>query len=512
MQKNVLDYVDFGMNLEFKETPFVIQAEKTLSRVDLEKTSLLFAQVIEKKVSGMTRMPIAVFLPKCAETIVADLAIVLTGNIFTNLDIKSPRDRMTNLVNNVKPALIVTSKEFLGELNEFNLEDIEVVTIDLNSLLKSEEINYTLPIQCIESVDTDPVCIINTSGSTGVPKSVVLNHRSIIDFIDWCTTEFQFDEGEVFGSLSPLYFDIYILELFVALAKNCTLTLIPESLAAFPNEILTFLSRESVTFIFWVPTVMVNIANLDLLSKVTLPALKRIFFAGEVFPTKPLNYWRKMLPNRQFVNLYGPIEITVDCTFFIVDREFRDDEPIPIGSACSNTKILILNESDLECKVGEIGELCIGGSSLAMGYYNNPEQTAKRFVQNPLNKNYPETIYKTGDLVYMNNENEIMYVGRSDFQVKHFGYRIELSEIENASLLVPGVKNACCLYDHELKQIVLIYEAEKELPVLDFRTTMLQKVPKYMLPSIWHRISEMPRNPNGKIDRNGLSSNFLSSQ
>ncbi|MFN9972102.1 MAG: AMP-binding protein, partial [Phycisphaerae bacterium] len=259
------------------------------------------------------------------------------------------------------------------------------------------------------ALDVDPVCIINTSGSTGIPKSVVMNHRNIIDFIDWTLDEFSFTEQDRFGSLSPLYFDIYTLEVYVAMATGACISLIPESFAAFPAKLMDYLAERRITFLFWVPSIMVTIANLGLLGKYDLSQLRRIFFAGEVFPTRQFNQWRAALTQAEFVNLYGPIEITVDCTFYRIQREFSDDEPLPIGFPCRNTEILILTEDNRPAEVGSQGELCVKGSSLAMGYWNNPERTSAAFVQKPLQKCYPERIYRTGDVASLNQSGEIMF-------------------------------------------------------------------------------------------------------
>jgi D-alanine--poly(phosphoribitol) ligase subunit 1 len=355
-------------------------------------------------------------------------------------------------------------------------------------------------------IDTDALCIINTSGSTGLPKGVVLNHRSTIDFMNWCFDRLKPDGSERIGSLSPFYFDIYTLELNLCIAKGATLVLIPEQLAIFPAKLVEFLGQQAISFLFWVPSIMVTICNQGLLEQFDLSALKTVFFAGEVFPMKHLNHWRRALPRAMFVNLYGPIEITVDCTYCVVEREFADDEGLPIGFPCRNTDILILNEKNQICAVEERGELCVRGSSLAMGYWNDPEKTAKAFVQNPLNTRYPELIYRTGDQVYRNDRGEIMFVGRLDFQIKHMGYRIELPEIEYQVLAIEQIANACVLSNQQRKEITLFYETrEGDLSPAAIRQKLSQIFPKYMLPTAFHQMKELPRNPNGKIDRNGLS-------
>jgi acyl-coenzyme A synthetase/AMP-(fatty) acid ligase len=294
------------------------------------------------------------------------------------------------------------------------------------------------------------------------------------------------------------------------MAKGSTIVILPDTLAAFPVDLLKMLHEKLVSFIFWVPTIMVNIANLDLLSKITLSKLKTVWFAGEVFPTKQFNYWKKYLSDTKFVNLYGPIEITLDCTYFIVNRKFRDDEPIPIGFPCRNTDILILNDQNKVAVINEEGELCVRGSSLSMGYYNDPVKTASAFVQNPLNTSYPEIIYRTGDQVLVNDNGEIIFKGRKDTLVKHLGYRIELGEIEHIIInTLKLVENGCVVYNFNKKEIILFYEAINNLTVADMRKAISSILPKYMIPNRYIRVDELPRNTNGKIDRLFLINNYM---
>jgi len=308
------------------------------------------------------------------------------------------------------------------------------------------------------------------------------------------------------GSLSPYYFDIYTLELNLCLAKGATVVIVPEQLAMFPTRLLEFMAAQAISFIFWVPSIMVNISNQGLLETFDASALRTVFFAGEVFPMKHLNRWRRAIPSAVFVNLYGPIEISVDCTYFVVDREFADDDALPIGFPCRNTDVLILNENDQVCGIGEQGDLCVRGSSLALGYWNDAAKTANAFVQNPLNSRYPELIYRTGDSVFRNERGEIMFVGRKDFQIKHMGYRIELAEIEHHALLIEGIANCCVLYNKATKEISIFYETDgREMTPAKIRTELGGIFPKYMLPTAFRHLPELPRNSNGKIDRQRLN-------
>jgi acyl-coenzyme A synthetase/AMP-(fatty) acid ligase len=246
---------------------------------------------------------------------------------------------------------------------------------------------------------------------------------------------------------------------------------------------------------------MVAIANLGLLQQFSLPKLRRVFFAGEVFPTRQFNIWRKALPDTEFVNLYGPIEITVDCTWYRIEREFADDEPLPIGFPCRNTEILILTDDNQPVPVGQQGELCVKGSSLAMGYWNDPERTAKVFTQNPLQTHYPEIIYRTGDLASVNPHGEILFHGRKDHQIKHSGYRIELGEIEHAASSTGLLQQVCAVYASERQEIILFYSSQHPIEPGTLRSKLLERLPRYMLPAVFQHLPELPRNPNGKIDR-----------
>lgn len=245
---------------------------------------------------------------------------------------------------------------------------------------------------------------------------------------------------------------------------------------------------------------MILLSKLKALDKMDLNGkLRTILFAGEVMPNKHLNVWRQHIPDAVYANLYGPTEITVDCTYYIVDREFADEEPLPIGRTLPNTDILILNGDDQQAENGEIGELCVRGTSLAKGYYHNPEKTREAFVQNPLNPYYTELIYRTGDLVRTNELGEILYVGRKDFQIKHRGHRIELGEIETAISSIEGISMSCCLYDDVKNRIVVILEEDVTLSALTEKLKDL--IPQYMLPDRVVRVEKMPLNANGKIDR-----------
>lgn len=443
--------------------------------------------------------PIGVFLPKEINIVIADLGIMYSSNFFMNLDVNTPKERISNIFNIVKPAVIVTSEKYYKNIQDISVPIMLIDKLDWNIEAAN---NDKLSKRRKEIIDTDPFCLINTSGSTGTPKGVILNHRSFFDFMKVSNERFGFDGTEVLGSLSPVVFDIFDFELCMLMLNGSKLVLLDAFLASFPARLLETMVKEEVSFIFWVPSIMVNIANMRLLEKIQLPDLKLVWFAGEVFPTKQFCYWYDHLPDVKFANLYGPIEITLDCTYFVVEKRPDEREPLPIGTPYHNTDILILNDNDQRCAVGEEGELCVRGTSLAMGYYNNPEKTAAAFVQNPLNTAYPELIYRTGDIAYIREDGNIMFKGRKDSLIKHMGYRIELGEIEHViENDLKLVKYCCAVYQYEKKVIVLYYESENEISDKDFRVSLKNVFPSYMVPGKFQKMDELPRNTNGKIDR-----------
>ncbi len=501
MKINLIEYfIETVKN--FPDRTAVIDGERRFSFGELDAKTRQLAKVIVDTCQCQNR-PIAMFMPKSAEALQTDLAITYSGNTYMNLDVKNPAERLGNILALIQPAAVITNNRFKSIIEPIAGNSIKVINIDETSG-NTDAPSADWFLNYIDNlIDTDPYCIINTSGSTGTPKGVVLNHKSFIDFMAQTFDEYRFSENDVIGSLSPVVFDIWSYEMCLLMGKGACIVVIPDTYSAFPVKILQLMQQHSVSYIFWVPTIMVNIANMGLLQQVDLPSLRLCWFAGEVFPTKQFNIWRHSLPQTTFANFYGPIEITLDCVYYTIDREIADDEPIPIGKPFRNTDILILDEHNQNItESNKEGELCIRGTSLAMGYYNNPEKTAAAFVQNPLNHSYPEIIYRTGDMVFINNRSEIVFKGRKDSLIKHMGYRIELGEIEHVIInTLKLVKNGCVVYNHQRKEITLYYEAENELTAAEFRKSIGNTLPKYMIPVVYHHLAELKRNTNGKIDR-----------
>lgn len=498
---NVLEYLEETV-LRYPEAIAIEDESTQVLFRDLRKNALTIAsQLIE---SGLQLgEPVAVLLPKSAKAIECFLGIMYAGGFYIPLDVSNPSSRLKSILHNVEPAVVLTSKEYFKPLCDIYIEERIVICTDISEG-SCDAFNFT------NVIDSDPAYLINTSGSTGVPKGVVISHRSIVDYIEWAIKTYEIDQNFVIGNQAPFVFDNSVLDIYLMLATGAKLVLIPEKKFMFPTELIDFLDSRSVNFIFWVPSIMANVAKVDALKGRKLKSMTHILFAGEVMPMKVYHYWKEHISEALYSNLYGPTEITVDCTYIIIDRDYTVDEQLPIGRPCANTNILVLSDSnELVLEQGVVGELCVRGSSLSLGYYKNPEKTAEVFVQNPLNDRYPELIYRTGDLVFYNPDGELMYAGRKDFQVKHKGYRIELGEIEAAASTNPGVGGVCVLYDHEKAQIVLICEAGSEQTKLDLLRHLHGALPKYMVPTRIEILSEMPLTPNGKINRVMLGRRYI---
>lgn len=495
MQKSVIEYL-VNSAAKYPQKSAVQDSTGSITFSELLRSAFVIADVI--KVQGLWRSPIGVYIPKGCHMVQAFAGINMSGNFYVPLDTKSPDTRIQSILKVLESEAIITDKAHEQQVRQM----CDKVVFVIEDVLENEPMTDADARQYLaDQIDTDPVYAIFTSGSTGTPKGVVISHRGVIDYIDWAVGRFGFTSDAVIGNQAPFYFDNSTLDIYLMYATGATLDIIPEVHFTFPAQLVDYMNEHKISFVFWVPYALINVANYDVLKDQEMPYLKDIFFAGEVMPNKHLNYWRRYLPHCRYANLYGPTEITVDCTYYEVDREFADDEPLPIGKACRNSGVLILTDQKREAGVNEEGELCVRGSSLALGYYNDWEKTQQAFIQNPLNKHYPETIYCTGDIVYRNERGEIMYVGRKDSQIKHNGYRIELGEIENAILASKLVDNCCATYDSNNKKIVLFYQAEKEVSKGEFRKGVANRIPRYMIPTDYYREDALKQNGSGKIDR-----------
>lgn len=491
--KSVTEYLDHSAAL-YPDKTAIVDQYRSITFQGLREEALHIASYIIHHFQLWHR-PICFYLDKSASCISAMMGIAYSGNFYTPIDTKMPQARIQKILETLESPVILTDKAHLGKVKAFT-ENVFCLEDALHESCKESEVYDKID----KIIDTDVLYVLFTSGSTGTPKGVIIGHRSVIDYINWVTETFQIDEKTAFGNQAPFYFDNSILDIYSMLKTGATMYIVPQMYFAFPIKLLEYMQKNLINTIFWVPSALCLVANLKALPKRHVDSLKKVLFCGEVMPNKQLNQWRREYPDALYGNLYGPTEITDVCAAYIVDREFRDDEALPMGEACRNTEIFLLDENDQLVDVPEKeGELCVRGTCLAYGYYNNPAKTKAAFVQNPLNHCYPEMIYRTGDLVKYNNRGELVYICRKDYQIKLMGHRIELGEIETAASSVAGVSQNCCVFDDQHQKIIMFYTGsveEKELSA-----ALKGMIPDYMIPSKFIRLKIMPLNLNGKMDR-----------
>ena len=448
---------------------------------------------------GYYREPVVVLMNKHPSAIATFLGSIYAGCFYVCLDAEMPERRAQLIFESIKPRVVIYDKKNRHRAEKLS-DSFEKVLYD--DIVHYPENTHALAGVRARQLDTDPIYIVFTSGSTGIPKGVAACHRSVIDYTETLCEAVGFDENTVFANQTPLYFDAPLKEIMPTLKFGATAYFVPKQLFMFPVKLCEYLNEHRINTVCWVVSALVMISSLGALEKTPPKYLTKICFGSEVFPLAQYKKWREAYPNAEFFNLYGPTEATGMSCYWRADRELSDGEPIPVGRPFRNTEILLIGEDKKQVADGEVGEIYIRGTCVTLGYFRNKEKTDEAFVQNPLNDAYPELVYKTGDLGRYNSHDELVFVSRKDSQIKHMGHRIELGEIEAASLTCEDIRQSCCVYDDENKKIVMFYTGEaEETEILKYMRGLL---PKYMLPARCIKLPQMPLTPNGKLDRKGM--------
>ena len=492
MKKSIVDYLDQTSKTYSKKIIFE-EKDIKINYLNFCKDSKIIATNILE--NDFYNKPIAIFIDKSIDCLKAMFGVLYSGNCYCVLDVTSPIERLTTIIDTLQPSLIISNNKNINKIENINIKKMNIDQLSINSINKKK-----LNIVTTKRIDTDPAYILFTSGSTGVPKGTVINHRSLINYTKWFGTTFNIDNKTIFGNQTPFYFSMSVSDIYSTIMFGATLNIIPKINFSFPMNLMKYLDSYKINTIYWVPSALSIVANSKVFDYVLPKYLNKVLFAGEVMPMPQLNIWRKYLPDVIYANLYGPTETTDICAYYVVNRKFKDNETLPIGNACNNLEVLIITEDNKQAINDEVGEIYVRGSFVGSGYYNNPEKTNLAFVQNPLNNNYKEIVYKTGDLGKTNKYKEIEYFGRKDFQIKHMGYRIELGEIETNINSLEGLTICACIYDSINKLIVLFYESQSlcDDEVIKF---LNKKLLKYMQPNKVIKLPKMVYNANGKIDR-----------
>ena len=490
MENNVLSYLDEIVKKVPEKTAFANEKEGYTFRQVYEQSRSI-GSFLHKQ--GCYRKPVVVFMDKHPKTIIAFLGVITGGCFYVPIDEEMPQSRIDLILENCQAEWIICDENTKSKAETFQFQG-KICLYD--EIACTPEDTEALSEIRRKALDIDPIYIVFTSGSTGVPKGVVACHRSVIDYIEQLSETLQFNENTVFANQTPLYFDACLKEIYPTLKFGATTYIVPRSLFLFPVKLVEFLNEHQVNTICWVVSALTMISAFGTFQTIKPKYLKTIAFGSEVFPIKQFKLWREALPEASFTNLYGPTEGTGMCCYYHLERELADDEPIPIGQPFQNTEILLLDE---ENKLAREGEICIRGTAVTLGYFHNPEKTAEVFVQNPLNTAYPEIIYRTGDIGRYNEHGELVFVSRKDYQIKHMGHRIELGEIEANVNRMEEIKLCGCIYDDEKGKIVLYYVGS--ITAKELIASLKNMLPRYMIPNHVEQLTEMPFTANGKINR-----------
>ena len=338
----------------------------------------------------------------------------------------------------------------------------------------------------------------------------MIPHRAIIDYIDWCVQTYSITDQDNVSNHAPLYFDNSTFDIYTAFASGATLHLVPEIMNQGVPRLVKWLREHEISVFFCVPSVLTLLAMSRRLKADSFPDLREVIFAGEVVQVDALAAWMELFPNKRFTNMYGPTEITVDCSFQRVLS--APDSPVPIGVARRNMELFVrTGDGTLSQDPGAEGELLVRGTSVAYGYLGDKDKTAAAFIQNPLHDDYPDRLYCTGDLVRINKQGELMFTGRADSQIKFLGHRIELGEIQARLVSMEGVSEGVVVFNQGEsiadQAIGALVSVSNGLTGEDVRGWLVENLPAYMVPArlmLWDE--DFPRTPNGKYDHKAILS------
>lgn len=502
----ILDiFEDTVANYPHKTAIKTIDNQMSYSR--LREDAMRLGYTLYRETGGQRNVPIVIFIDKGCECLAAMLGVLYSGNCYVPMDIKTPIERLRSILATLGTNQLLTTVREKEKLEKAGYDGevliyeqlLETFSLDTKAAAVLAEIQKNI-------VDMDLMYILFTSGSTGIPKGVAIRHRSVLDYVQAFTEEVPISENDIVGNQVPFYVDMSLKDIYMSIKTGATICVIPQKYFMTPKKMLEYLEENQVTMLMWVPTAYNIVARMDALNRIKPSRLQKFLFSGEGMPIPVYSYWRQYYPEAVYIQQYGPTEITGACTTYIVTREYGQNETIPIGKPFKNTSIVLLDEEDQEVTremVGIPGEICVSGTCLAAGYYNNREKTEEVFVQNPLIQAYPCRIYRTGDLAKWDTEGNLVFVSRKDYQIKHGGRRVELGEIETAVYSVPLVKECCCVHNTLEDIIVLCYSGE--IDEKELRTIIREKLPQYMIPAQYIKCRELPKLANGKLDRKRMT-------
>ncbi len=509
----------------------IVYQNERLTYGQLEEASNQLARLL--KGSGCKRGDRVCFLiPKTPAAIITILGILKADCVYVPLDTSSPAPRLAMIIDACEPRWIVAGGQVISLLDELMEDEARRKSTSIGwmergraegrnfkvQFSREDLLNYPGAALDYQNNITDPAHILFTSGSTGVPKGVVITHDNVLHFVNWAVKYFGAKPSDKISSHPPLHFDLSTFDIYGTLSSGAQLHIVPTELNLLPHKLADFIRKSELTQWFSVPSVLNFMAKADVVKENDFPALERLLWCGEVFPTPPLIYWMQRLPQVKFTNLYGPTEATIASSYYTVPQCPEDEKAqIPIGLPCEGEDLIVLDEELRTLPPGEIGELYLGGVGLSPGYWKDTEKTNSVFIPRPGSADPNDRIYKTGDLAKLGEDGLVYYLGRADSQIKSRGYRIELGEIETA-LNALNLTEECAIVaintgGFEGVAICCAYVPLKEVDAspAKLRSELSKALPNYMMPARWMRFELLPKNANGKIDRRKLKEEFQQS-
>jgi amino acid adenylation domain-containing protein len=470
---------------------------------------------------------VGLLMPKTPGAIVAMLGVLKADAIYVPMDPASPAARHARLLE-VSDCQCILAAGLVGENIRGALEAADLARRPMIGWLDDGpppdiEADFGARDLAAQPATTptyansgdDVAHILFTSGSTGLPKGVMITHANVLHFIRWARGYFGTAHTDRISQHPPLHFDLSTFDVYGTLSAGAELHLVPPELNLLPPRLAQFMRDAALTQWFSVPSALNLMAKFDAVREGDFPSLRRVLWCGEALPTPTLTYWMRRLPHVRFTNLYGPTETTIASSYYTVPCCPTDErQPIPIGEACAGEELLILDGQLRPAPAGEIGDLYLRGVGLSPGYWRDQEKTRSAFLPCPGGSGPRDRIYKTGDLARRGSDGFVYFVGRADTQIKSRGYRIELGEIEAALHSLPALRESAVVaipsegFEGSLICCAYVPAAGHDATASALRKSLSALVPGYMLPARWMRLELLPKNENGKIDRPRLRNAF----